>query len=68
MREIDAEVFLASEIDVISISGNSWKKIRVMSSIMSSDKIRKTICHSAKGVAILRIAGFLTFRKIKIRA
>ena len=68
MREIDAEVFQTSEIDVISISGSSWKMIRVMSSIIRSEKIRRTISHSAKGVAILRIASFLTFRKIKIRA
>jgi len=68
MREIDGEFFRTSEIKVESIPGSNLRKIRTISSIIKNEKITKSISHSAKGVAILRISSTLAFKKIKIRA
>ena len=66
MREIDAGFFDKYGILVSNVPGSNWQKIRKISSVLKRANATKVISHSAKGIALLRICSFLTFRSIKI--
>ena len=66
MREIDSEYFEKSNIKVICLPKTNWRKVLFTALFIRKNKIEKAISHSAKGIAILRVASILNMKKLKV--
>lgn len=66
MREIDSGYFEKFNIEVICLPESNWRNVLLTASFIRKNNIEKAISHSAKGIAILRVASILSMKKLNI--